>query len=333
MPARLKQRLRDHADHWLFQLRAHEPGEVFLNQRRVFIVPTRAGLWFALLLLIMFIGTVNYNLGLGFALTFTTAACGVIGMVLTSRNLARLHLAPGRAEPVFAGQEARFELQVINRSHHDRYAIHIDFLAAGAPRHVIDVAAGARATLTLACASGARGMLVAPRVRLLTRFPLGLFQAWSYWTPDARALVYPCPEPENAAAPLPLEAAAGAEGGGQAGHDEFAGIRAYQPGDTPRQLAWRQIARLDPALGGALVSKHFGGGAAAGLTLDFDALPADLDPEARLARMTRWVLEAERRQLPYAFRLGHERLPPALGPAQRDTCLRALALYGLARPA
>ena len=105
-------------------------------------------------------------------------------------------------------------------------------------------------------------------------------------------------------------------------------MRSYQAGDAPQRLAWRQIARVDPALGGPLLSKHFEGGAAAELCLDFDALEAQLGLEARLSRMTRWVLEAERRALPYGFRLGPLRLAPALGEAHRAACLAALALHG-----
>ncbi|WP_317204654.1 DUF58 domain-containing protein [Janthinobacterium sp.] len=320
-------RLRRLAERRLFLWRGREPGEVVLHQRRVFIVPTRAGLAFAALLLLLFIGAINYNLGLGFALTFFAAACAIVDMWMTSHNLAQLHLVPGRTAPIFAGEEARFELHLHERSGRERHAIWVDFLAAGAPRHVADVPAGASAPLLLCCASAARGWLAAPRVRLLTRFPLGLFLAWSYWQPDLRALVYP--SPEEAAPPLPPPAAEAA-GGGAAGQDDFAGIRPYRPGDAPRHLAWRQIARLDPAQGGILLSKHFDGGAPAELTLDLAALPAGLDLELRLSRLTSWVLEAERRALPYALRLGAQSFPAGLGEAHRAACLGALALHGRA---
>jgi uncharacterized protein (DUF58 family) len=163
-------------------------------------------------------------------------------------------------------------------------------------------------------------------VRLQTRYPLGLVRAWSYWRPDAKALVYP--RPEEHAPPLPLHEAAREDGQGRAGHDDFAGVRAYQPGDSMNRLAWRQIARLSPDAGGALVSKHFEGGASSELRLDFFALPAAMDIEARLSRLARWVIEAEAQGLPYAFRLGDVMLDAAIGPVHREACLRALALYG-----
>ena len=317
---------RKSRDKWLFQLRDSEPGTVTLTMRRVFIVPTRAGLAFAVLLLVMLIGALNYNLGLGFALTFFTGACAIADMVLTARNLALLQLAPGRAQPVFAGEEAQFALHLQNRSRRDRYAVWLGFQADGAPRQVADVLAGGSSAVTLSAPARERGWLAAPRVRLVTRFPLGLFKAWSYWQPDARVLVYPAPEWPAVA--LPSSGEASEDGHGTVGLDNFAGIRAYQPGDPMRHLAWRQIARHDPALGGQLVTKHFEGGAVAELALDFSALPLQMALEQKLSRMARWVLEAEQRALPYRFRLAQHDYGPALGDAHRAACLRALALFG-----
>jgi uncharacterized protein (DUF58 family) len=331
MAARLTDWLRRARGDWMLRRTAGDVGEVVLSQNRVYVLPTPAGLGFALLLLVLLIGSINYNLGLGFALTFTAGSCAVIDIVFTYRNLAQLRLSAGRAPDVFAGQEASFELRLANRSGYDRFAVWVDFADAEAEHHVADVPAGGIATVVLAAPTAARGWLPAPRVRLLTRFPLGLFRAWSYWQPDSRALVYPSAEP--VAPPLPLGGSDSQDGAGRGGQDDFAGVRSYQPGDQPRHLAWRQIARLDPALGGQLATKHFEGGANDQLVLDFALLPAGLDLELRLSRMARWVLEAEQRALPYAFRLGATRLDAALGPAHRAACLRALALYGSGSPA
>ena len=328
MFAAISQGVRRRADKWLFQLREREPGEVFLHQRRVFILPTKAGIGFGALLIVLLIGATNYNLSLGFALVFALASCAVVDMVLTYKNLGQLHLNPGRAQPVFAGEDAQFELTIVNRTGLDRYALWVDFIDAGEARYVADAMAESSAALLLSAPSAQRGYLAAPRVRLATRFPLGLFRAWSYWQPDARALVYPFPE--DGAPPLPMAGAAADQGSGHAGFEDFAGIRSYQAGDSLRHMAWRQIARLDPALGGQLVTKHFEGGAAEELVLDFDAIPVTLDLELRLSRMTRWVLDAEQRALPYGFRMHGVDFPAAVGAAHQAACLGALALCGMA---
>jgi len=315
---------------WLYQLRDVEPGEVFLNQRRVFIVPSRAGLMFGVMLVVLFVSSVNYSLNLGFALTFLIAACALIDIYLTFRNLAYLHLAPGRVNPIFAGEEAQFELHLINRRNYERYALWLGFIGEGQnhPEQPLDLASHTNQSVTLSAPSLTRGRLRAPLVRLQTRFPLGLLHAWSYWQPDATALVYPAPE-QNAP-PLPVTGEAKEDESwrvGRAGHDDFGGIRGYRDGDALKHLAWRQIARIPAELGGQLLTKYFDGGTASELCLDFLALPPALDTELKLSRLTRWVIEAEARGLPYAFRLGTNDFAAALGTAHRAACLQALALY------
>jgi uncharacterized protein (DUF58 family) len=323
----LQKFFRTKLDKWLFQLNGAEPGEAYLSQRRVFILPTKAGLMFVLMLIVLFIAATNYNLSLGFGLTFLIAGCSLIDMHLTFRNLAHLYLSAGRATPVFAGEETQFELHLISRRKHDRFAIWIGFVGENFPdiAQVTDIAANTTRSIVLGTPALQRGWLAAPRVRLHTRFPLGLLNAWSYWQPDAKALIYPRPE-ENAP-PLPMEGAETEEGQGRAGHDDFAGVRAYQSGDSMKHLAWRQIARVDLELGGALVTKHFEGGVASELALDFASLPHDMHVELKLSRMTRWVLDAESLGVPYAFRLGGMSLPAGVGPAHQNACLHALALY------
>lgn len=327
MRATLSHGLRDTTSRWLFRMKGAEAGVVVLNQRRVFILPTRAGLGFGLLLILLFIGAVNYNLAMGMALTFFLTSAALVAIHLTFRNLAYLHLEPGRATPVHAGEEARFELHLSNRRRHARYAIWVGFTGEDMPRreHPFDIPAEGSCLVTLEAPTARRGWLDAPRIKLHTSFPLGLLRAWSYWHPAQKVLVYP--HPEEHAPPLPAADAAQGDDQGAAGQDDFAGVRAYQAGDSMKRLAWRQIARL--GRDGGLVSKHFEGGAASEMRIDFSTLPAAMDIEARLARMTRWVIEAEARNLPYAFRLGGLSYSTALGGAHREACLRALALYGM----
>ena len=325
--SRLEHSIRGPLSRWLLRPKGVEPGEVFLHQRRVFIVPTHPGLLFCVMLVALFLASVNYNLSLGFAFTFLIAGCALIDMHLTFRNLAHLHLAAGRTTPVFAGEEAQFELHLINRRKNPRYAIWLDFVQDDRPELAlaVDVLANATCSAVLSTPANERGWLAAPRVRLQTRFPLGLLRAWSYWQPDARALVYP--RPEDDAPPLPYSSMEKSDGQGQAGQDDFAGIRGYQAGDSLKRLAWRHIARIDVESGGTLVTKHFEGGATTELAIDFSSLSRDMDTELKLSRMTRWVMEAEARGVPYAFRIGDIAFPAALGPAHREACLRALALY------
>jgi uncharacterized protein (DUF58 family) len=299
-----------------------ERGTIVLRHRRVYIMPTRLGILFAATLAILLVGSINYQLALGFALTFLLAGMGVAGMVHTARNLSRLAVSTGRVEPVFAGESAQFRLYLENPAGHDRPAILARHLGSGS-QFVIDIPPFGIAEVVLSVPAARRGWLAFGRVLLETRFPLGVFRAWSYVEPDARCLVYP--RPERSPLPPPVaESAAGQLRSQAAGNEDFAGLRSYQLTDSPRQVAWKAVARSDDML-----TKQFTGQAAAQLWLDWGRLPAWLDVEQRLSRLAGWVLAAERGGgVHYGLRLPGIELAPGRGDAHAAACLQALALHG-----
>ena len=313
----------------IFQPRGAEAGEVFLNQRRVFILPTRAGLMLAGMLVALLLGSINYSLSLGFALTFLVVSVAWIGMLLTFRNLAHLHLRPLRVDPVFAGEPADYRLVIRNAAAFDRYAIELRFegLAQSVP---CDPASGLEEDVTIPVPTARRGLQPMPRITLATCFPLGLWRAWSYWQPALSALVYP--RPAEPGLPLPF-----AEGDGREAHaqrvrssEDFAGLRAYAAGDSVRHIAWRAMAR-NPE--GRPLTKMFDGGASGAVWLSLDAALAHSsaaqadETEAALSIIARWVLDAEAQAIRYGLRLPDVRIAPNRGLAHRAACLEALALF------
>lgn len=297
-----------------------ERGTVVLVHRRVYIVPARLGWIYAGTLLVLLIGSINYALSLGFALTFLLGGLGLAGMVHTARNLARIAVSTGRAEPVFAGGTAQFRLLLDGRVDFDRPGILVRHVASGV-QLVLDVPSGLPAEAVLSVPAPQRGWQPLGRVMLETRFPLGLFRAWSYVEPDARCLVYPRPE----RSPLPPSSADAAQGALRmlaTGNEDFSALRTYQRADSPRHVAWKAYAR-----GADMLTKQFSGEASSELWLDWQLLPSALDTEQRLSRLAGWVLAAERAGSHYGLRLPGIELAPARGAAHRATCLQALALY------
>jgi uncharacterized protein (DUF58 family) len=305
---------------WLYGFTPPERGTVELVHRRVYIVPARLGWYFGATLLVLLVGSINYALSLGFALTFLLAGLGLAGMVHTARNLARIAVSAGRAEPVFAEESAQFRLFLDGRAAFDRPAILVRHLGSGS-QMVVDVPPRAVAEVVLAVPAPRRGWQTLGRVMLETRFPIGVFRAWSYIEPDARCLVYPRPE-RSPLPPFSGEASSGSRHTPAAGSDDFAGLRSYQRSDSPRHVAWKAVARSDEML-----TKQFAGEAAAELWLDATLLPPGLDLEQRLSRLAGWVLAAERAGALYGLRMPGVELPPARGESHCTACLQALALY------
>ncbi len=317
-----------HVSRSLFLLRGTESGEIELVQRRVFILPTRSGLLLVAMLVALLLGSINYTLSLGYVLTFMVASIAWVGMFYTFRNLAHLHLCGARVDPVFAGEIAEYRVVLRNSGKLNRYAIRLhanDELETHLEVSA-DVMANTELQLQLPAMTKERGWQTLPRVTLETAFPLGLWRAWSYWSPDLRCLVYPQPAPADI--PLPVMQSDGSSGIGHSGpgSEDFAGIRPYATGDSPRHLAWKAMAR-NPE--GSVLTKLFDGGSQSELWLDLALVPGRVDLETALSHMTRWVLSCDALNIRYGLRLPGTQIKPDHGDAHRQQCLTALALYGL----
>lgn len=304
----------------LFRRDQPEPGPVTLTRRRVYIIPSRSGIIFAVLLLAMLVGAINYQNSLAFIFTFLLASLGLVSMVHTFRNLNGLRFRVGHIPPVFAGEQAAFPVSVENPRGHPRFAIKLMFL--GQPPQCLDLEVNGGQWLALHFPTTTRGWLQPGRITAYTRFPLGLFHAWGYIHIEMRALVYPAPSAERA---LPSEVLvqSGSSGDQGKGDDDFASLRPYHPGDSLRHVHWKALAREQ-----GLVTKQFGGGVTEQLWLTWEML-GNLPTEERLSRLTRWVLEADSRGMAYGLLLPNRAIPPQRGDGHRRQCLEALATFNL----
>ncbi len=311
--------LRRRFTNWV--ARRHPPASdpVALTRRRLYILPTRYGYAFAALLFLLFLWAVNYSNSMGFAFTFLLAAVALNSMWRAHDNLLGLVIHPGVAEPVFAGQAARFSYRLEQPGLDRRYGIALQW-RDGLPQYV-DVPAQGSATVTLTIPAERRGWLQPGPIRVLTRFPLGLLQAWSWVTFERSSLVYPRPRGRR---PLPASLPGGGGSGIGAqgsGSEDYAGFRSYAPGDSPRRIAWKAATR-----GGPLLVKRFTDQARPELWLDWRLLGID-NVEPRLEQLCQWVLQADGAGLQYGLWLPGWQIPPASGAAHRRRCLEALALF------
>lgn len=325
---RLELQLRQSLRRW-WQLRA-APSDVHLaTQRNVYILPTRAGLMFTLTVLTLLLASINYQLNLGYVLTFLLAGSGVVSMHWTHNTLRglRLHLKPVAA--TFAGTPAPIEVVVSAPAadRRPRYGIGMVINSASDEKlSWIDVPAGGQVSAQLAFMTHSRGLQPLPRVTIQTRFPLGLFRAWTIWRPSASCLVYPQPEVDPPALPAP---AAGAAVERQLRVDrsggESDGIRIYRRGDPVKAIVWRKAAKMLDA-GGELLSRETTAQGVRTLWLDWQAC-APLAAEQRLSRLTAWVIAADRMGLHYGLALPSRSLGPDHGEMHRRNCLEALASW------
>ena len=308
------------AREWARKRQGTDAASTLLDSRRIYIFPTRAGFIFGLIVFTMLLGSMNYNNNMGFALTFLLAGVGIISIHHCHRNIADLCVHYLGAQPVFAGDFMVFRFALENRGVTSRWQIQLLWDDESAICN--ELPPEARETLTISVRTRSRGYQRVPRVKLMTRFPLGLLNAWAWLNLDEHELVYPCPAQRGATDRFG-NAGQTTSGYDRGGDEDFSGLRDYRLGDPPKHVAWKALART-----GEMLVTEYRSGAQDIVWIDWADFPG-ADVEARLARLTRRVLDVENAGHRYGLRLPGCELSPGTGPAHRHECLKALALFRL----
>ena len=293
-----------------------------LTQRNVYILPTRPGFMLGATLLVLLVGSINYQLNLGYLLTFLLAGSGVVGMHVCHGTLRGLTMNLKAPDPQFAGVSTTLTVVLTNDRRSVRHGIGLAVLdSTHEDRWVYtDVPAQGSATVHVAFKPEHRGLHRVPPLTAETRFPLGTFRVWTVWRPAAQVLVYPAPE----AFPPPLPPGEPRSGGAATNRvhsgGEFDGVRAYRRGDPLKLVVWKKAAKADE-----LVSRDTQQAQRYELWLDF-AQAGHADTEHKLSRLCAWIVQADKLGLDYGLRLPNLQVAPAMGEAHRRRCLEALAL-------
>jgi uncharacterized protein (DUF58 family) len=321
--------VRGHFQQW-WQSRLPLSDDLLLTQRNVYILPTRPGLMLALTLLVLLVASINYQLNLGYLLTFLLAGSALVGMHVCHATLRGLVMNLTAPSPQYAGAAAIFDVKLTNARKSVRHGIGLSVLnPPGAQRDLhwawTDVPAQGSSTVQVAFTPDRRGLHRLPTLTAETRFPLGTFRVWTIWRPAAQVLVYPTPERQPPPLPSgePRSGAASAAARVQ-GSGEFDNVRSYRRGDPLKLVLWKKAAKADEQ-GNGLVVRDAQQAQRHELWLDF-VQAGSLDTEARLARLCAWVLQADKLGLSYGLRLPGLQIKPSSGEAHKRLCLEALAL-------
>lgn len=311
-------RLRQFSRRWAFKRHGVDADPLILPGRRIYIVPTGLGVAFALMLFAMFIGAMNYANNLALGLTFLLGSLALTAMHYCHRNLSGIVVRSATSEPVFAGDIAKFNIALENTAPLARHELTV--LNDHGMAQPLRVPAHGRAVFELQLPAPRRGLLTLDHFETVTRHPFGLFRAWSHLHMNMTCVVYPKPSARGLSPP-PVETDTGGAQDALRGDEEFVGMRPFHPGDSPRRIAWKAYAREQ-----GLQVKVYGGTAVTSHILDWNAL-SGLGTEARLSQLCRWVEDAYAAGRAFALKLPGGEIPANIGPAHRQRCLTALALF------
>jgi len=218
-------------------------------------------------------------------------------------------------------------VEITNPSRRERHSVEV-VVADRDPYFIASIPGrGGKMPANLLVGTSVRGEHPLPRITIRSIFPLGLFEGRQYRTTSGKPLlVYPAP---RGGLPLPrgesqsrLELAAAGPGG-----EDYAGSRPYRIGESQRHVDWRAVARGQP-----LLLKQFVGTGGQRVWLEWNALLALPDVEARLSQLSRWIVDAEREGYQYGLRLPGFEAAPSRGELHQHYLLRTLALFDPGAP-
>lgn len=294
-----------------------------LAARRVYILPTRGGMAFAGLLLVMLLAGLNYSNSMALLFTFLLAGFGLIAMHLCHRNLVGTMVRGVGTADAFAGEHARVLLTLENSADTARFAIECGL--DDGDEVVVDLPADGSGRAEIGIPLERRGRVPIERIRLATAFPFGLFRAWTWLHLPLAVIAWPVPRGRGE--PPPETTSGGnAPAVHRGGDEQWAGLRDFREGDSPRQVAWSAYAR-----GRGLLVKTYESPAAHHRIFDLASVQ-EPDLEKRLEQMSAWVVAAHARGERYGLRLDGREIEPDSGNEHRERCLNALALYGTGEP-
>lgn len=289
-----------------------------LGLRNMYILPTRYGLLYLGILFSMLIGSINYNNNLGFLLAFLLASLGLVAMLHTYSMLYGLQLTSARAQAVFAGQLMDLDIRT---GATNRARIDLNWFVDRKYPTEMSLLPGGPSNVRVRVPTHSRGVFTPGRLRISSTYPLGLFRVWTRIDPHVSSFVYPQPLAGYIVTQETQTATGVGKTSGASGAEDFAGLRAYQPGDSPGRIHWQSYSR-----GRGLHVKAFSGQSGQAQIFDIKRVQAD-NIEKKLSILCHHVVQAEQQQRPFGLILDNHTIPVGTGKTHSQRCLEALSLY------
>jgi uncharacterized protein (DUF58 family) len=208
---------------------------------RLYIFPTRYGLYFLVIIFVLFLISLSYGHSLAFTTTFIFVSIIVTSSFYTNFNLANIVVR--RIQIDNEGREIR--LSLINHSKRVKFDIEAQ-VGEWISLTALSLDPGEEGILQIPLGQIKRGVYGFKSIKLYTTFPFGLFRAWKYWLGESlKFYIYPeCngKRPISWAGQNPKTADRG-QIKLEAGIEEFEEHRKYQKGMSWKSVDWKAYSR------------------------------------------------------------------------------------------
>ncbi len=291
-----------------------------LKHDNIFIVPSKTGLGFVVLIILLWLLGTNYQNNLILSVTFLLLALIVICIHHTYAQLSGLQLSVIKTHSGFVGDKGVVDL-LIKRKNSRAYES-VELAWSGIDSVTVSLIDESQFSVSLSVPLTYRGWFQPERLKVSTHFPLGLIVAWSYLDFDSPILAYP--EPVTSSVQPTQQVLDDTDDIFHqpmvAGHEEFAGLREYHPGDSLRSIDWRAMAR-----GQGLATRVYEDYVSQQYWFDWQQFEG-MSREARLSRLCDSILQQKGDSI-YGLRLPGLTIEPAQGEEHKQKVLEALALF------
>ena len=214
-----------------------------LQHKNIFILPTKAGLGFVVLLVVIWLMGTNYQNNLVLGTAFLLLAMMVVCIHFTYGNLSGIEVSVLKTHPGFMGKSGKVDLLI--KRNNNRVYESLELAWPGGNQVEVSLIDASQKRVSLSVPLLSRGRYQPPRLKIATRFPLGLLFAWSHLDLVAPILTYPQPISSSIKPEQQFLDDSGELHHQQqlVGHEEFTGLREYVAGDSLRNIDWKVMAR------------------------------------------------------------------------------------------
>ncbi|MPY24171.1 DUF58 domain-containing protein [Shewanella sp. YLB-07] len=293
--------------------------QVTLAHKSIFILPTGFGLLWASLILLLFILGTNYQNNLIIGLSFLLVSLFNTCIIYSYKNLAGLSLTSSPSPQAYAGETLVFPIKLSSRQ--AQFEVLLSY-----PNNQVNVLKMIKEepqVSLLQFKNLSRGRIFPRRLKIESRYPLGLCRAWSHIDLANQVIVFANPiESQSELSSLETDDISDTldKGIHVQGVDEFKGLRQHIPGESLKQVAWKQLAQ-----GRGMLSKEFQQPQGQPLWLTLDNLGSP-DIEERISKLTWSIDKLSERGHIFGLVIGQHKIPPSDGESHRLMCQQTIAL-------
>ncbi|ABZ76424.1 protein of unknown function DUF58 [Shewanella halifaxensis HAW-EB4] len=292
--------------------------QITLSHKSIFILPTGFGLAWIFLFVLLFLFGTNYQNNLVMGLSFLLLSIFNTCIIYSYKNLAGLTLSSSKASNGFAGQAVYFPINL--SSPNNAYEIQLNF--QNQPLEVVKTVNSHQTQTLVTYNHSHRGINRPGRIKIETRYPLGLCRAWSHIDLALAQLAFTQPIID----PNPIQLSANQSDDPQdtgkyvAGVDEYKGLKEYQVGEPLKQVAWKQWAQ-----GRGMLTKEFEEPQGAPMWLSLQATANDI--ELALSHLSWHTEQLSAKNQAFGLIIDGVSIPPAHGEQHRVQVQTQLALF------